>query len=64
MLNEKNLLYDKLYEELNSKYLVIISQLKDRHKERENTLQNKLNHFKKKIKNIKIHEKNNNSRTK
>ena len=39
LFNEKNLLYDKLYEELNSKYLVIISQLKDRHKEKENTLQ-------------------------
>ena len=39
LINKNNLLYDKLYEELNSKYLVIISQLKDRHKEKENTLQ-------------------------
>ena len=38
-INEQNLFYDKLYDELNNRYLVIISQLKETHKRKEVMLQ-------------------------
>ena len=38
-INEQNLFYDKLYEELDNRYLVIISQLKETHKGKEVMLQ-------------------------